>query len=935
MTALNISDWLSHLYLHTDQGWLTLFSVDRSTGEKITAWHRIIDHEWAADEATTLAEHGCVWFGVAPRERKLPNGKRGGAADCLTLPAMWVDIDIASPVHAADDLPTNIDEAMQLCDSFPLPPTAIINSGHGLQAWWMLDEPAQIDDDTLKLLTDWGATWAELGRRHGWHVDNVFDAARVMRLPGTYNRKAEPVPVTIINSDWTRTYGVDDLAANMIEAPKADPQTMKLRSVPYIGPERPGDAYNAVTDPASVLESAGFHFDHNDSEGSRHYRAPHRPAKNETTGATVYADGHTTLWSTTFARQHGMDVRRPYDAYGLYTHIEHRGDWSAATKALRALGYGSDLSDPLGGIGGITHAVRPSVTTDEPPLPLGTSHRHGPAFPLEVLPDWIADQCREIAYAFQVPEDLPAMLALGSLSTILAGHVKVNLTGSAWVEHVNLYLVSALLPGSGKSPVFKVMTKPVLAVEKESRASAKKELNDYDRERRINEQRIKHHETIAVKGTKEEQRSAIEEISIIDNMLDRQVRPSAGHLVSEDITPEALVEELAANGGRMALLSSEGGVFDMMAGQYVDKGKATNLAVYLQGWSADSVRRKRTKGEAIVIDEALLTVCVTTQPGVVEALGANRELVTKGVPVRFMFSVPPSLVGYRDRRRVLEDIDSTINATYQETMTQIGLAALGDPDLRMLQLSGDAGDRFLEWDQGIEDQQRPGGTLAARAEWAAKLRATVLRCCGILHTADRSQADRVEIDVVERAIRLAEYWLAHADVVEKMWSDDQVTARARTIVRWSIDNNTPEFSLRDITVAKRGTFPSAEDAVSPLQTLVDRGWVTPLQDGLVEVMGRGTPSQRFRLREDAEQWLDCSAQPSQLPENDQVARVVMVVHENEVQIHPPLVHTLHASENANTPAQPSQPSQLAATGTDNFVPIPDDDDPNPDLPDLI
>ena len=542
-----------------------------------------------------------------------------------------------------------------------------------------------------------------------------------------------------------------------------------------------------------------------------------------------------------------------------------------------------------------------------------------------MLPDWIADQCREISYAFQVPEDLPAMLALGSLSTILAGHVKVNLTGSAWTEHVNLYLVSALLPGSGKSPVFKVMTKPVLAVENESVKSAKEQMQRFEIDKRILDAQIKTKETEAAKAT-DVGSTARAELYDLTAELARQVRPSAGHLVSEDITPEALVEELAANGGRMSLLSSEGGVFDMMAGQYVDKGKATNLAVYLQGWSADSVRRKRTKGEAIVIDEALLTVCVTTQPGVVEALGANRELVTKGVPVRFMFSVPPSLVGYRDRRRVLEDIDSTINTTYQETMAQIGLAALADPDLRMLQLTSAAGESFLSWDQAIEDQQRPGGTLEARAEWAAKLRATVLRCCGILHTADRSQADRVEVDVVERAIRLAEYWLAHADVVEKMWSDDQVTARARAIVRWSLDNNKPEFSLRDVAFGKRGTFQTAEQVIGPLQVLVDKGWVMPLQDGPVEVMGRGTPSQKFRLREDAEQWLNFSAQPVQPPQNDQVVQVVEVVHENQVQIHPPLPHNIPAPENTFTSAQPVQPVQLAATGTDDFAPTTDDDD---------
>jgi hypothetical protein len=40
-----------------------------------------------------------------------------------------------------------------------------------------------------------------------------------------------------------------------------------------------------------------------------------------------------------------MDTRRPYDAYGLFTHIEHRGDWAAASRALRAEGYGSETID--------------------------------------------------------------------------------------------------------------------------------------------------------------------------------------------------------------------------------------------------------------------------------------------------------------------------------------------------------------------------------------------------------------------------------------------------------------------------------------------------------------------------------------------------------------------------------------------------------------
>jgi hypothetical protein len=903
------SDWLGHLYDQTDTGWLTLFAVDRTTGERITKWHRIIDHDWAADEAAQLAETCCVWFGVAPRERKLPAGKRGGAGDCLTLPAMWLDIDIASAVHAADDLPPDIDAALELLSDFPIPPTAVINSGHGLQAWWKLSEPIDADEQATQLLADWGTTWAEIGRRRGWHVDNVFDIARVMRLPGTLNRKADPVPVTIIGSDWTRTYGIDDLAGHMLEAPKPQAPDTR-RDVPYIGPERPGDAYNAVTDGAAVLERAGFHFDHQDSDGSRHYRAPHRTERNDTTGATVYADGHTTLWSETFARNNNMDTRRPYDAYGLFTHIEHRGDWAAASRALRAEGYGSETID-------LTDNQNTTATVLElpdAPQPLESSHRSGPAFPLDTLPQWISDQCREVASAFQVPADLPAMLALGSLSTILTGHVKVNLTGSKWTEHVNLYLVSALLPGSGKSPVFKAMTKPVNEVEAASLATAKDRLREWALRKRVLEGQAKTKEAEAIKAT-DNSGMAFKELLDITKALEDLPAPGAGRLVAEDITPEALVEALAANDGRISLMSSEGGVFDMMAGQYVDKGKATNLAVYLQGWSADSIRRQRTKGAELVIDEALITMCVTTQPGVIGALGANRELVTKGVPVRFMYSVPPSLVGYRDRNKVFQSIDNEIDARYQSKMTGIGLDVLGAPTVT-LQLDPQATARFTQWDQNLEDRQRPGGDLAERAEWAAKLRATVLRVSAILHTANAGRAE-VGIDRVEEALTIAAYWMDHANIVEKMWADDHVTSRARAIVRWALDTGKHQFSLRDVT-SKRGTFPTADDAVAPLQELIDKGWVVAEQAGPVEVTGRGVPSQRFCLRSDADEWLRATAQPAQPPKTDEVARVARVVHGYEFQTHSLSTHNIDPSEKSQSPAQPAQPAQLAPTGTDDL-----------------
>lgn len=358
-------NWLQELYADIDEGWLTLFTLDRTTGERRTTWHTLEDLEGVAIDADKLAPTCCVWFGVASRTDHLGT-QRGGADDCDQIPALWVDLDIAGPEHAQPNLPPDIDAALALLADFPLPPTAIINSGHGLQAWWRLDDPA--DATTAKtVLADWGATWAELGRRRGWHVDNVFDLARVMRLPGTVNRKAEPVAVEITDVDWDRSYGLDEIGPYLIAAPEPDPAVIARRSVPYIGPERPGDAFNAVTSGHDLLVGYGFHVDKTDRDGKQHYRAPHRSGRNEQTGATVYPDdGHITIWSETYAAQHGLRTQRPYDPFGFYTHVEHNGDWGAATRALRAEGFGSPDIVDLEWIGAAGTAVAPAAVDASP-----------------------------------------------------------------------------------------------------------------------------------------------------------------------------------------------------------------------------------------------------------------------------------------------------------------------------------------------------------------------------------------------------------------------------------------------------------------------------------------------------------------------------------------------------------------------------------------
>lgn len=53
---------------------------------------------------------------------------------------------------------------------------------------------------------------------HGWQIDPTADLARVMRLPGTFNRKLTPVPVRVIEENDAR-YNPSDFDPYLLEVP--------------------------------------------------------------------------------------------------------------------------------------------------------------------------------------------------------------------------------------------------------------------------------------------------------------------------------------------------------------------------------------------------------------------------------------------------------------------------------------------------------------------------------------------------------------------------------------------------------------------------------------------------------------------------------------------------------------------------------------------
>src|SRR5690606_7278002 len=119
--------------------------------------------------------------------------------------------------HTRLPLPPDTVTAQQIVTAAGLlEPTMWIHSGVGLYPLWLLDSPHTIGDDLDDIATltaRWQHAIAAGAETLGYHYGTaVGDLARVLRVPGTTNRKAGLVrPCRILEASGA-TYQLDDLA---------------------------------------------------------------------------------------------------------------------------------------------------------------------------------------------------------------------------------------------------------------------------------------------------------------------------------------------------------------------------------------------------------------------------------------------------------------------------------------------------------------------------------------------------------------------------------------------------------------------------------------------------------------------------------------------------------------------------------------------------
>lgn len=504
----------------------------------------------------------------------------------------------------------------------------------------------------------------------------------------------------------------------------------------------------------------------------------------------------------------------------------------------------------------------------QPPVPFDVSSDL-PRFPTDAFPVSVADWIRAEAESTQTPEDLPGMITLAVLATAVAKKYRAVIQPQ-WVEPLNVYTEVTLPPGERKSAVFRDATAPLLDWEREAIEREAPRLREAAIRREIGEGQLKAATARAIKARGDERLVAEHEAHQIHEEVAALPRAVPPRILADDVTPERLFGLLTEQGGRLGILSPEGGIFDLLAGRYSDG--LPNLDAFLKAHSGDQLRVDRIGRPAEHLRGPALTVGLAVQPAVIEGLADKPGFRGRGLLARFLYSMPRSLVGRRrvDPPPVPPDVTAAYAATVR-ALLEIPADRGQDGEIasRSLPFSPGAIDALFRFCAEIEPRLAEGEDLEAVRDWAAKLSGAVARIAGLLALADWvdsghsghsghptsttnnndrilpsfSESSRygsmsggqnghngqnppcVERDAVERAIHFGLYLIPHALAAFGIMGSQKELEDARYLLRWILKTNSERFTKREAWRGTRGRFEKAEDLDPPLQELEARGYI--------------------------------------------------------------------------------------------------------------
>jgi putative DNA primase/helicase len=475
-----------------------------------------------------------------------------------------------------------------------------------------------------------------------------------------------------------------------------------------------------------------------------------------------------------------------------------------------------------------------AAANDGWPEPLLFGEIDTPEITADLLPNKLAGFCKAVTDSTQTPPGMAVMMGLATVSTCLQKRFEVCPFGGGYTEPVNIMATIGADPATRKSAVAKAMTEPLTIWEMEQADRLKDAIVSTRHARDMAIKTIDSIKSTASKPgmTDDERREALTEIKRLEDAMPTEI--TAPKLWVDDINVERLQGLMEANGERIAILSAEGGVFEVLAGLY--SGGKSNVNIVLQGHAGEPVRVER-QGRSVTMLKPALTFGLMVQPSIISDLAAGNKARFRGngMLARLLYCLPKSTVGTRDVTRH-RPIPNTISLAYNNLI--YGLLAIpplfdesGRERARMLTLAPDALKAWLTFSQYIESNQGQYGEFHSIQDWTGKLPGAALRIAGLCHVVEYGEQTAIISNAtIERALDLAQSLIVHAKAAFDLMGSDPAIPDAKFILQWIIRNGADSFRRGDLHKALHGKFQRVERLISALKVLTERNIVSEPQE---------------------------------------------------------------------------------------------------------
>ena len=427
------------------------------------------------------------------------------------------------------------------------------------------------------------------------------------------------------------------------------------------------------------------------------------------------------------------------------------------------------------------------------------------------------------------------MMGLAAVSTCLQKRFEVCPYGDTYSEPVNIMSVVALDSASRKTAVKNAMTEPLSKWETEQAEALKEDAASVRHER---DMLIKSIDSIKsrvskAEATDDERQEALQEVKRLEESMPPEI--IVPQLWTDDVTIERLQNLMLENGERMAVISDEGGFFEVIAGLYT--GGKININVVLQGHAGAPVRVQR-QSRTVMMNKPALTFGLTVQPDIIADLakGNKTRFRGNGMLARLLYCIPKSTVGHRDVTKRQSIPEKTITR-YQRLISRLlsirpELDESGNEVPRTLTLSRKAREVMLKFSHEIELKQGKYGEYQYIQDWTGKLPGAALRIAGLCHVVEHGRKiAEIDTHTLKRALKLASLLIVHAKAAFGMMGSDQAISDAKVILQWVSDKNGgDDFRRSDLQRALHGRFKRVERLIKALQVLTERHIISAPQE---------------------------------------------------------------------------------------------------------